>query len=222
MTGLEKITDKIIEEARADAAETRNEADKKCMQIAEEYAQKSKAIRKDIDEKAQKQAEYIISHAKSTAAMAKRNILLDAKAQLVDMAFAGALEEFTSMSDEKYQMFLIMLLTYALKNQIETENASIVLDGAENVCIVDKYEIILNKKDADKYGKALVDGVRRGLVGKAESSIFDKLYVSNKYANIVGGLILRYGDVETNCSLEMLFAQKRDKLEIEVYKILFG
>ena len=222
MTGLEKITDKIIEEARVDAAATLKEADKQCMQTAEKYVQKAKSIKKDINEKAQKQAEYIISHAKSTASMAKRNILLDAKAQLVDMAFASALEEFTSMSDDKYQTFLIMLLTYALKNQIETENASIILDGEENICIVDKYEIILNKKDADKHGEALIDGVRRGLVGKTESSVFDKLFVSDTHANIAGGLILRYGDVETNCSLEMLFAQKKDKLEVEVYKILFG
>ncbi len=222
MTGLDKITGRIIEEAQAEAAQILKDADEKCKKIAEEYATRAKKIRKEIDEDAQKQAEYIISHAKSTAAMAKRNILLDAKAQLVGIAFGGAFEEFTSMTDEKYQSFLVMLLTYALKNHVETQQASVVLDGEENVLFADRYEIVLNKKDTEKHGQAVLDGVRRNLVGKLASSVFEKIYVSKNHANIKGGLILRYGDVEMNCSLEMLFAQKRDKLEVDVHKILFG
>jgi V/A-type H+-transporting ATPase subunit E len=222
MKGLDKITGKIIEEAQIEANQLLKDADEKCVKIAQDYAARAKSIRQEIDENAQKQAEYIISHAKSTAAMAKRNILLDAKAQLVDIAFKAAFEEFTSMTDEKYQSFLIMLLTYALGTHVETQQASIALDGEENVLFADKYEIILNKKDSEKHGQAVLDGVRRNLVGKISSSVFEKLYISKSTANIEGGLILRYGDVEMNCSLEMLFAQKKDRLEVDVYKILFG
>lgn len=221
MTGLDKITQKIIEEAKIEAAEILKDAEEKCIKIAQEYAIRSSEIRRGIDENAQKQAEYIISHAKSTAAMAKRNILLDAKAQIVDMAFAGAFEEFTSMTDEKYRSFLIMLLTYALRNNVDIQQASAELDGEENVLYADKYEIIFNKRDAQEHGQAVLDGARRALVGKAAASEYDKLFISKKFANIKGGLILKYGDVEMNCSLEMLFAQKRDKLEVDVYKILF-
>ena len=41
-------------------------------------------------------------------------------------------------------------------------------------------------------------------------------------AAIDGGLILRYGDIESNCSLELLFAGLRRELEGEVSHALFA
>ncbi len=40
--------------------------------------------------------------------------------------------------------------------------------------------------------------------------------------NIDNGFILAYGGIEENCSIEAMFAEKRDELRDQVRKILFA
>ena len=48
-----------------------------------------------------------------------------------------------------------------------------------------------------------------------------KLVLSNDTADIEGGLLLRYGDVEINCSISMLIDSIRSSVEAKVYRALF-
>ena len=45
---------------------------------------------------------------------------------------------------------------------------------------------------------------------------------SGETRNIDGGFILIYGGIEENCSIDAMFAEKRDELLDQVRKILFA
>ena len=91
--------------------------------------------------------------------------------------------------------------------------------GAYGVVPVVKID---NVEDALPLGKALIDGLHRSVVGKMKLSDLEKIKLSNDTANINGGLILRCGAVESNCSLSMLFAEARRTTEAKVNEALFG
>ena len=59
------------------------------------------------------------------------------------------------------------------------------------------------------------------LSAKVDSAKLEKLTLSSKTAAIDGGVILRSGDVETNCSLALIFSELRERLESEVGRVLF-
>ena len=48
------------------------------------------------------------------------------------------------------------------------------------------------------------------------------LEFSGEVRNIDGGFILVYGGIEENCSIDAVFAEKRDELLDQVRKILFA
>ena len=79
-------------------------------------------------------------------------------------------------------------------------------------------EIVLNDSDRKKVGEKVVAAanalaVKRGLPGE--------LKLSANTRPIRGGLVLRQGDIEVNCTLDSLLALSRGSLDAEVADILF-
>ena len=220
MTGLSKITDKILAEAREDAAKKLAEADARCAEILREYAARAEEIRKSLNEDAKREAAEIVSRAKSGEAMVKRNVLLEAKSARIDEAFDLAYREMMNLSDEHYAEFLSMLLVSIMKNQAQHESISRELYGEEDAPETDLYEILLNEKDKDRFGDTLLQSFRQRM-GDDQKAIVDRVAVSSAVANIDGGLIVRCGAIEINCSLRALFDQIRPALEAKVSHKLF-
>ena len=71
--------------------------------------------------------------------------------------------------------------------------------------------------------KYVIDALEKGWAWgwRKKGWIMEKLRLSNEIANIDGGLILRYGSVETNCSISALLAGMRRELEPKISAILF-
>ncbi len=221
MTGLSKITDKIIAEANKDAQRILAEADSECKRIAAEYKQKAEKIKREIEERAEREAATVVTRARSASAMEQRNLALAAKSDLIDKAFEAAKKELTFLSDDKYLEFLTSMLVSVLMKQLEDERVSREVYGEEDIPVVDSYEILLCQRDLDKHGKSLIESLRRRLVGKNGADIISKVRVCPTPANIDGGLIVRCGSMEINSSLSMLFEQTRPSLEARVSHILF-
>ena len=221
MTGLSKITDKIIAEANSDAAKIRAEADAECRKIADEYKKRAEKIRRDIEESTEAEAAAIITRAKSSAAMEQRNARLEAQSALIDKAFESAKKEILYLPDDKYLEFLTSMLVSVLMRQAEDEKVSRELYGEEDAPVAEEYEIILCQRDLAKHGRALMDNLRRRLVGKANADVIAKIKLSSETAKIDGGLILKCGSVEINSSVSMLFEQCRPAMEARVSHILF-
>ncbi|HHT53772.1 MAG TPA: hypothetical protein GX011_02410 [Clostridiales bacterium] len=221
MTGLEKITSRIIADAKADAKRLLGEAEKKSAEILAEYSARAEEVRGRLLADAEREATEIMSRAESAAAMQARNILLAVKSQLIDAAFSGAKSRILSMPDGEYLELLAKLLFSALLDQLETERINRELYGEVDLPVIDSYEVILSAKDRERCGNALVERVRELLQDKAAPGVTGKLVLSNDTADIEGGLLLRYGDVEINCSISMLIDSIRSSVEAKVYRALF-
>lgn len=221
INGLNKITDKILSEAQAKADKILADAQAECDRINAEYAERAEKIRSDISSEAEKGGMEYVARIRSTAATSKRNLLLQTKSDLIDGVFAGVMEQTRTMELEKYNEILIGLLSAALLEQLESEEVSRTLYGEEEALAPESYEVIFNQRDRDRSGKTVVEGTKTHLFGKVSDEKLARLTLSQQTANIEGGLILRCGSVESNCSLSILFAQLRESLESEVARTLF-
>lgn len=222
MVGLEKITSRIIADAKADAEKSIAAAEEQCRAIKADCDARIATMSAAIGDEAERDAENMISRAKSTAAMDKRNILMAAHSRLVDDAFAEAREKILNMSGKEYTAFVVSLLSAAFFEQAETEKKNRELYGDEEAGEIAVYEVILNENDRAKFGRDIIGGAKNQLAGKVEHAMVEKLALSESTAEIDGGVILKYGDVEINCSLSVMLSGLRNELESEVCRVLFG
>ena len=220
MNGIKKITDKILAEAKAAEAAALEQAAEKAAAILAEGEEKAEAVRERIEEKAAREGESIVSRAKSTAAMNRRSVDLAARGELIDETFAQAFAQIEALPTEEYRAMLCRMLCDAMLEHQATAAESRALHGDE-VEVVEAYEVILNDADHYAIGQTLVDETRRALQGRCDPLELRKLVLAPRTVKIRGGVILRCGDVETNCSLETIFAQTRAAREAEVCRILF-
>ena len=166
-------------------------------------------------------SDLVITRARSTAAVEQRDLSLSAKAALIDKAFETAKKELGYLPDDKYLDFLTSILASILTKQIEDEKISRSVYGEEDAPVIEAYEVLLSKRDLDKHGKALLESLRRRLIGKCDNDVLSKVRICPTPVNIDGGLILRCGSLEINGSLSMLFRQARPSMEARVSRILF-
>lgn len=220
MTGIEKVTGKIIADARAEADAILQKADETCAAVQADYAARIKTERDRLEEQANRECESIITRAKSSAAMAKRNVVLESRAALMNEAYATAEKELRELPTEEYLDLLVKMLKGALLRQLESERESMELYG-ENITPA-KYEVLLNRHDKEIFGERLMETIKRTQLGKISMSVLDRVVLSSQTAKIDGGLVLRCGDMEANCALGMMMAQVRRATEVKVSRTLFA
>ena len=221
MIGLNKITDRILADAQEQANRITAEAEAECARIKAEYEARAEEIRERISLDAEKEALDLIERAKSSAETQKRNILLQKKSELVDQVFDNTLDSMRALEGEKYTSLLIGLLTACFAEQLEVEKSNAELYGEEEMPAPDAYEVVMNPRDRDRFGRAVVDGVCKKLTGKVDADKLGRLVLASATVSIDGGFILRCGSIEANCSFALLFAQLREELEAEVGHVLF-
>ncbi len=218
MTGLSKITDKIISEARADAAKKMAEADAECKKINEEYAAIARTATEKLNAEAKKSAGEIVARAKSGERTVRKDAVLSLRAEMIDRAFETAQNELLALDDNRRLELLLRMLTSVLKAELDGERARAAEEGDFTA---PSYEVLLNKKDREKLGERLIEGYRRSIVGRDMGDLPTRLTLSDDTVNIGGGLVVRVGDVEINSSVESIIAYLRPRLEGKIEKILF-
>lgn len=220
LNGLEKITDRILAEAQAKADKLLADADAACERITAEYAARAEAIKETLGNEAEREGMEHIARVKATAATKKRNLLLQTKSDLIDEVFQGALDGTQKLDNERYVDLLAGLLAAAMLEQLETEQSNLALYGDEAE-LPDAYEVLMNQHDRERFGTSVLEAARKKLSGKAAADKLARIRLADKTVAIDGGLILRFGPIESNCSLSLLFAQLREELEGEVSRALF-
>ena len=220
MTGLEKVIGKIIADAEADARVILDKAQAECEALRERYAAETEAEIEKLTDECDRECQALIIRARSSAAMAKRNAILEARAKLIDEAYVSAEKIIRNMNGEQYLELLHKMLRSSMKNQLEGEAESLRLYGED--ISPDAYEVVLNSKDRDTYGEKLLAAYRAGYGSRLAPAVLAKVRLASDSAPIDGGIILRCGPVETNCSLAMLMAENRRETEARVSRILFG
>ncbi len=220
MTGLDKIIDRILSDAKEKARDILEAAKSDCLKLAEDYASKAEEIRTRLTSEAEAKGEAMVARARSTVATNRRSLLLQTKSALIDEAFEAAKRALVDTDLGKYRELLTALLTSALIE--EAENAKRTLTYGDEVTEFDAYEVQMNESDRAAYGHDVVEAAKRAVLRRIGEERTAKVRLSEKTVPIDGGLILCYGSIEVNCSLSMLMAQMRKSLEAKVSAILFA
>ncbi len=192
MNGIEKIIDKILADAKSYADRVLSEAEAGAGDIITDAETAAAKLKTDARLRAEKEAENILGRVSSSSQLIERNCLLEAKSVLIDRTFETAKQKILNMDRNAYDTFLSSLLAEAVADVPD-----------------DKHIMSVNKKDRETAQRVI-----------HESSA--DIILSDTDALIEGGFILRRGDVEINCSLELIISGLRDTLESEVYKALFN
>lgn len=221
MTGLSKITDKILDEARRDAAAKLAEADAEVARISAEYAEKANNITAAANAAAKGEAAEIALRARSGEKTLKKNALLETQSEMIDRAFAVARKEIAELEGEARLDLLTGLLCACLWSEYDAEKQREAIYGEDEKDEPFIYEVLLNQRDRDKLGARLMESFKRRIVGKDMGDLPERVRLSSDTADIEGGLVLRRGSVEINNSVEAIFSYLRPRLEAEVAKILF-
>lgn len=222
MNGLERITDRILAEANEEADRVIAEAEAEAAKIRAEFEARADAIRVRLSDEAEREGQAMISRAKASAQNQKRDRMLAAESALVDEAFEGAKAAIRSLSTEKYTAMLAGLLSAALLEQSATEDENRLLYGEEELTVADRYEVLMNAQDRDRVGADVIALAVNRLTGKISPERLEKLVLAPQAVAIDGGLILRVGEIESNCSLSLLMKQLREELEGEVSRALLA
>lgn len=197
-----KGTEKIIAHIRADGdAEAKKIIDAASKQAEEKRAESFKAALSEYEKLMQSgnaECEDILSGSRRIAEMEAKKSVLSVKQEMISAAFDAAREEIVNMPRDKYTQFLARMAAEAAASGME--------------------EIVLNARDKAEVGKAVCKAANELLSAKGTPG---KLTVSEDTADISGGVIVRFGGIETNCSIDALIRQRRSGLSTEVAAALF-
>ena len=193
MKGTEKIISHIRDDADAQGAAIVEKARAEADAIKADYDKKAQALYDEAMSRARTENESRIESMKRMSQMEAKKQTLALKQDMVTEVFGKALKLLASMPEDEYLDFL-------LRTALSTEAF-----GDE--------EIILNAKDRAAYGEKLIKALN------ADGARFTLSGVTRDFA---GGLVLKRGNIETNCTIELLLEARRSELSAEVVKTLFG
>lgn len=193
MNGIEKITRRLNENAQAEISEILDAAAAAVRNVNEHYASLAAGETAELRARNEKAAAECRERLVSAAQAEARKTILAAKQELVECAYARALEKLCTLSGEAYTEMLAALMRQAMPG-----------GGGE---------VIFSPKD-QKAGKAAVRLANQKSGGT--------LTVSGETRPMKGGLILRNGRVEINCTFETLIRLERQASAGIVAERLFG
>ena len=198
MTGIENITGRIQADAQAEIDRIQADARREAEKITASYTARADRECADLLARGETSARERGNRLISAAGLEARKMALGAKQEMLDEAFALALEKLLGLPEADYVALLARLAASAART------------GRE--------EIILNPSDRAKFG-AQVAGQANRLLSHGGSAA--ALTLSEQTRPIRGGVLLSDGTVEVNCALETLVRLSRSEVTGLVSKLLF-
>ena len=192
----EQVVEKILADAKAEAEKIKSEAQEK------ENAEKAKLdeqlsnYKKQTDIIAQKAGEDKKAHLLAAARMDIAKDYLAEKRKILDEVFDQARQKLQNLPDGEY----CKLMTKLMLKAVETGDEEVIVDNNE-------------KRIDQKFIKHINRELGPGYKGN--------LRLADVRQNLGGGFILRRDKIKNNVSIEVLLAQARKELEIELAKELF-
>ena len=194
MKGIEKITARIAADAEAANSAVREESAKRIAEIRAEYEKKAQEQSAAILRAGEREAQQMASRVERTAQLDAKRQLLAIKQEMVSQAFELAKSKFAQMPQAEYVAYLSR--------------------GIVAACSGDA-QLVLNANDKAAYGAQLEALVNVLLKGKGS------ITVAEETADIIGGFILKQGNVEANGTIDILLELIRGELAAQVAQVLF-
>jgi V/A-type H+-transporting ATPase subunit E len=192
---VEEIIARIKADAEEAAQRVLDQGRKEAGAVTAEAGTKAEARKRELRSRAEQRAAEERNRITTLARLSARRELLDAKQALIDRVFDEAASRIEKLPVDEYRAFVAGLLS----EHVESGDEEVLIGESEK-----------------RIDQAFLDSVSAKLgAGKG-------LRLSDERRRIRGGFILRSGRIETNCSLETILREAREKLETEVAAVLFG
>jgi len=194
MKGIEKITARIAADAEAANSVVREESAKRIAEIRAEYEKKAQEQSAAILRAGERDAQQLASRVERTAQLEAKRQLLGVKQDMVSQAFELAKSKFAQMPQAEYVAYLSRQIVDACSGEAK---------------------LVLNAADKEKYGAQLEALCNVLLKGKGS------ITVAEETADIIGGFVLKQGNVEVNGTIDILLELIRGELAAQVAQVLF-
>lgn len=192
----EAITLKILEDARAQAAQVLRDAHQRADELQAQGDAQIEARRLESEAQAEKQADELRDRMLRMAELDQKKALLAAKREVIDQAFEDAGRRMEEMDGAAKKAFMEKLLLGSA-------------EGGE--------EIIPDEKDRGLFDTAYMAHLNDAL----EKAGKEGVTLSPKSRDLGGGFVLKKGGLEINCAFDAVLRQMRPTLEAEVASVLF-
>ena len=199
MIGTDRIVSHIRDEAQAEKTAALAQAGAKAAEIAAEFAKKAQAEADELLRSGREAAEQRVLRADRTNRLEARKDILGLKQGLVTAAFDKAREAILALDEDKYVAFLA------------AQAGAAALTGSE--------EVVLGKADRERLGARIVEAAN---AAAAKRGLAADMKLSDAVLPADGGLVLRRGSIEVNCTLDKLLEMSHSSLDAEVASVLFN
>ena len=195
MKGTEKIIAHIQADAAAQADAILAQAEQQCAEIRAGYERKAKDAYAEKIRAGVKANQDRLESVERLARMEGRKSVLALKQDMVSKSFDLAVDKLVNLPEEQYVALLAKL--------------------AAQASVTGDEQVVLNARDREKIGPAVV--------AAANARLSDgKLTLSDEVGAFRGGLLLRRGSIEANCTVELLVELCRGDMAAELAKVLFA
>ena len=195
MKGTEKIIAHIQADAAAQADAILAQAEQQCAEIREGYERKAKDAYAEKIRAGVKANQDRLESMERLAKMEGRKAILALKQDMVSESFDRAVGQLVNLPEDQYAALLARL--------------------AAQASVTGDEQIVLNARDRAAVGEKVAAAANERLGG-------GKLTLSDETGDFKGGLILRRGNIEANCTAELLVDLCRDEMAAELAGVLFG
>ena len=197
MTGLEKITSRILEDAQVTAQVKLEVAEAQSAEIISDAGLLAERTAREMRQRVGEECAALIENANATAVFERRKFLLTKKQEMLARLIAAAGEKLRTLPDGEY----FELLERMGEKRLHPGKGTLFLSAGD-----------LGRLPGDFVRKLeALAGARGGEVTLAE-----------KPAEIDGGFILAYEGIEENCSFEALIYAARESLLDKIGAELFS
>jgi V/A-type H+-transporting ATPase subunit E len=189
----------ILKKIRADAEDAARriveEGEAAAAEVTAEARNRIEAQGERLRGKARQRADEERNRIVTLARLSGRRELLQEKQRLIDRVFDETRKSILEMGPDEYRR----LIRTFLRDAREAGDVEVIVDVNET-----------------RIDQSFLDEVAHEIRGAG------RLMLSSERREIGGGFILRSGRTETNCTLETILRDAREKMETEVASILFG
>ena len=198
MKGTENIIAHIRADAEAQSAAILAQAEQQCAAIRTDFEGKARERYGERLLAGQKACEDRVDSMDRIARMEAKKGVLALKQEMVSKSFELACEKLVNLPEADYVELLAKLA------------AGASVTGGE--------EIVLNARDRAAVGEKAVKAANAKLAAEGRPAA---LKLSDAEGAFAGGLLLRRGSIETNCTAELLVELQRGDMSSELAGVLF-
>ena len=198
MKGIDKITSRIIADAEAECRDVKRESDERCAAVRAENEKRAQHEYWRLVREGVKDTEQRVQRMDRTARLEAKKSVLNMKQEAVSRAFDLAKDKIAELPERDYVAFLAR------------EAAEAAITGQE--------EVIFCERDRKSVGAKAVKAANELLAAKGMPGL---LTLSDATRDMAGGLMLKQGDIEVNCTVDTLLDLTRDELAARVADVLF-